>query len=464
MHKFCITFLMVISSAPLFAQVENLTGAIEIKVYPMQINEDSFALGLLPDENQLKDGNAAPVLLRLIYEQQNYMTKIAPNFPVWLDRSFDDNEMRNSIRFDRFFKQLKRAAYIRDAEWNYPINEEPMIEISLPDVQSSRIFVGRGLSLFARKAVADNNPELAQECILVGLACARHYARTPFLVCQLTSIATSRLLLDQADVLIQHENSANLYWAYEKLPQPLFDLADSISLEKNLIRNSIPLSAKDPWPTHDETDKWATIASQIANYAMAFRNEPQNAFNNAAMLQKLYAFLRANWGEIGDETKGEVDQMCNEELAARFYFRKAGQVHDRFKTALRMDPRNALKLIVETNLGIEKMVDEIGVPPLKKFFLNPINYYVAAWRPTRKVIVLQTIEALRHYAATHDGKLPESLTEITDVPVPVDPFTGKSVGYKLSKDVATIIMINPNLIIGKTVNRIELKYQVTITK
>jgi hypothetical protein len=52
-------------------------------------------------------------------------------------------------------------------------------------------------------------------------------------------------------------------------------------------------------------------------------------------------------------------------------------------------------------------------------------------RLDRRVAALRVVEAIRMYAATKGGALPESLDNITDVPVPLDPVTGKPFGYHL---------------------------------
>jgi len=43
--------------------------------------------------------------------------------------------------------------------------------------------------------------------------------------------------------------------------------------------------------------------------------------------------------------------------------------------------------------------------------------------------LLQCVEALRSYAASHGGQLPQSLTEITEVSIPKDPMTGEAFRY-----------------------------------
>ena len=49
-----------------------------------------------------------------------------------------------------------------------------------------------------------------------------------------------------------------------------------------------------------------------------------------------------------------------------------------------------------------------------------LNVHSAGTRQDRNINQLRTVEALRLYAAAH-GKLPEKLTDITDVPIPLDP-------------------------------------------
>ncbi|UCF15993.1 MAG: hypothetical protein JSW59_00755 [Phycisphaerales bacterium] len=44
--------------------------------------------------------------------------------------------------------------------------------------------------------------------------------------------------------------------------------------------------------------------------------------------------------------------------------------------------------------------------------------------------VMQCVEAIRHYAATHDGRLPEKLSDITDLELPKDVVTDKPFEYR----------------------------------
>ena len=55
----------------------------------------------------------------------------------------------------------------------------------------------------------------------------------------------------------------------------------------------------------------------------------------------------------------------------------------------------------------------------------------------REIATLRCIEAIRMYAADNNGKLPVSLDDIIQVPVPpVDPVTGKAFKYQLKGNTA----------------------------
>ncbi len=47
------------------------------------------------------------------------------------------------------------------------------------------------------------------------------------------------------------------------------------------------------------------------------------------------------------------------------------------------------------------------------------------------VAALECVEALRHFAASHNGQLPAQLSDITDLQIPNDPATGKPFAYRV---------------------------------
>jgi hypothetical protein len=77
--------------------------------------------------------------------------------------------------------------------------------------------------------------------------------------------------------------------------------------------------------------------------------------------------------------------------------------------------------------------------PLAQIYLPSLRMvFSAGARTDRRIAALRLIEALRLYAADHEGRLPAVLSEITTVPVPIDPVTGKVFEYAQTGDTATI--------------------------
>jgi hypothetical protein len=79
---------------------------------------------------------------------------------------------------------------------------------------------------------------------------------------------------------------------------------------------------------------------------------------------------------------------------------------------------------------------------------------MAIERNDRQVATLRVIEAIRMYAATHDGQLPNTLSDITEVPVPDDPVTGLPFEYKLENSKARLS--------GPTFRDVALNYEITM--
>ncbi len=64
--------------------------------------------------------------------------------------------------------------------------------------------------------------------------------------------------------------------------------------------------------------------------------------------------------------------------------------------------------------------------------------YYAEVRNERRIAMLRIIEAIRLYGAAHEGRLPDDLAEIKEVPIPSDPITGKPFVYQQSSGTAVL--------------------------
>jgi hypothetical protein len=79
--------------------------------------------------------------------------------------------------------------------------------------------------------------------------------------------------------------------------------------------------------------------------------------------------------------------------------------------------------------------------------------------PDRRIAALRVIEAIRLYAASNEGNPPEQLNQITEVPVPDDPATGKPFEYRRDAAVSVLTLAD----VGMTGRPIP-GYRITVRK
>lgn len=450
-------FLLVFSNS-LLAICGVLTAAeptaIELTIEPRAVEAPVLKYQLLPTEPELKSGNAVPILLRLPWEQTEWMSKTFPTLHEWDDRPLNDAAWANfsGVVPENFYNEMKRAAFRRDAHWEYPLGEtQTPYLILLPDVQGLRGFLGYGLSAKIRYHLSRGELSQARECILVGLANSRHIAQTPFYVNQLVALAIARIMLERTGELVSQPNSPNLYWALSTLPNSLIELHRAASLEGNIFAITFP-AAKD-LDHHADAKEWSKMARQLVELLELIgeirKLEKPNDQGSVIeqFLQRLNLTEKNRLSDLIQHARGELPEllkvsaekvasMSEDEVAVRWYVFKRLSRDQLSSAALVMPPGEAWPLLKKLRAENAAMREKLGSSG--EGFFDPASIYMAAWSYQRKVQSLRVIEAVRDYMATHDGHLPKSLDDIHDLPIPLDPLTGKAFEWSVDANVAVL--------------------------
>lgn len=400
---------------------------IELTIHARAIEAPVLKYRLFPAEAEIKPGNAVPILLRLPWEQTHWMNEVFPKLQDWESRPLDAPEWATSggVLPERFFSEMKRAAFRREAHWEYPIGEtsSPYL-ILLPDVQGLRGFLGRGLAARIRYHLSRGELDQAREGILVGLANARHLAQTPFYVNQLVALAIHQTMLDRTGELISRPDSPNLYWALSTLPDSLIELRRAASLESSVFTMTLPAASDLDRPR--DRDEWKKMGEQLIELLKELDqfSAPEDRNEGSSAQQRL-----ASWAEVArDElpkllkvSDDKVAAMSDEEASIRWYVYKRLAIDQRTAAAMVLPPREAWRALEQLQKEIKEMQAKTSIKESELF--NPTSLYVTAWSLKRKIEALRIIEAVRHYLVEHDGKLPATLDEIEDLPIPRDPLT-----------------------------------------
>jgi hypothetical protein len=391
---------------------------------------------LLPAEYELQKGNAAPILLRLCWEQIPYFSKVVPTFSEYLDVPLGDARLRSEHEIFAFYRALKRAAYRRTADWEYPIGEEPAVGIILSDVQGARFLVGNGLAVWIRQRLARGQLAEAREGILVGLAVSRHYARTPFIITQLVCSHIDSLMLSRLEELVSQPDCPNLYWALSALPRPLIDVRPSIELEQRFLEMTVPgLGDLDQIKSPDQ---WTTRAEGVLKYFLEVGSAglvPSDSIKPIVTRLEKHARTELSGWFAGGPPR--IAQMSGSEAVVRWLIH-VNQEHSQEASALMsLEPPAAIPRLAALEKQIAQFYSELGLSNLYGISNTP-SFFLSTRRLERQIDALRVVEAIRDYAARHDRQLPASLDAITETPIPVDPLTGQPFHYEVRADEATL--------------------------
>jgi len=414
---------------------------------------------LLPAEYELRDGNAAPILLRLPWDQTPFFSQEVPKFETYLEIPLaDEGRIREAGAGlpPRFFAELRRAAYRRTAGWEYPLDEKPLAEILLPDVQGGRAIVGRGLSVWIRYHTVGDQTEKSWEGIRVGLANARHYARTPFVVNQLMASALANMMVDRLEELMQRPEAPNFFWPLAALPAPFVNFRQALEFEHEFLRRSV--EGADDLQELRSPDEWRELASRVIRYIEENTQDPKpDAPEAAARGDRILEAARRELPQLQPDGAERVPEMSDGELTTRWILWRRDEISDRITATFALEPLLAIDRLRGIADEIRASEQEYGLNYL--FMMEkPLQIYLASFRFDRRVAALRVVEGVRHYAATHEGSLPERLDQLTQTPAPRDPLTGKPFDYGANLKTGRFRVVAPGVEVDdKLHNAIELE-------
>ena len=129
--------------------------------------------------------------------------------------------------------------------------------------------------------------------------------------------------------------------------------------------------------------------------------------------------------------------MSDDQLVALYLVGRYRELDDEAFKAAYLALHDAIRYVA----AVEERLKSYETGPLVPALINlrvVRTTHRAMLRADRQIAVLRVIEAIRMYAASHDGRLPESPDQITEVPVPNDPATGKPFLFSRSGDAAIL--------------------------
>jgi hypothetical protein len=399
---------------------------------------------LLPPVWDLHRGNAALIYTKLAINMHGKdFDERQELFAKWLELPAAElplEEIRVALDSQNWFDDIELAAHSNQCDWQLPLGERPLITLLLPEVQNSRA-LARYLAVRARWQVAQGDLDGALRTFQDGLALGQHVATGSTLIHGLVGIAISHVMFKALHDFIEHPQSPNLYWALTALPSPLIDLRKAADVESAMLYLSYPELRALHSGDHTPRD-WQAIMDRVLADLQPLQRSSGPALNRlvlTGLALKAYPEAKQRLIERGRPAR-EVDTMPVFEVVAIDALSTYDELRDRtmcwfyFPYWQARPHLDAAEQYLATTGRLRETI------PLASLLMPAIrSVSLAQARADREVAVLRVIEALSMDAAAHEGRLPRQLADITEVPLPIDPVTGKSFEYSLSAEGAVLL-------------------------
>jgi len=416
---------------------------------------------LLPKVTEQTTGNAAVPYGKVTAEESTYFQKYAWSkiIDTWQEMPLDQLRKEHVPHPTGPLLFLEQGAKCKYCDWQLPIGQVPFYTILLPDAQQSRSFA-RVLAVTARIEIANGKFDDAIKTLQTNYALGRNVAQGETLINGLVGLAICGIMTPQIMEYVQQPDAPNLFWALTILPNPLIDMQRGIEVESQAMELSFP-EVRDLENARHTQEEWREIFQKFANQALEWNTSgpSRGRTKTPDELDKLAkdAFPRAKKALIAaGMAPDKVAAMSVDQVALLYTMRTYHIQFDETAKYFSMpypQAKKAMDAVIEQSKDPKSPTREI-VPVTANSLLALQACRGAIARVDREIAVLRLLEALRIYAAAHEGQLPEKLSEITDVPVPDDPVTGKPFTYRRNGETA--------LLEGETLRETPLSYEITM--
>lgn len=404
-------------------------------------------------------GNATPSYYRVLLMQESLPDSVGKTYiehsKDWLKNSLDDatkDAMRTWLgSYSSVLQELRVATSRERLDLDLRLRDLrglETIQFRLPDAQATRQ-VARMLQVKARLEIEEGRIEDAIETLQMGYRLAEFAAKTPTLINDLVGVAIGSIMTAELTRLIAHPDAPNMYWAIASLPRPLIDLRDALEWESGVPQQIFPFLTDAETAEHSPA-QWRRLVMdaymQLHELTGEYAGKPGRLGEVAAtaLMMKIYPIAKQRLIANG-AARDEVEAMPVGRVVAIHTAQTHRYVYDEmfkwtflsYDKALDKWPATMARLREHHYFGPEGANKDLL--PIANILLPAIQQaWYAPLRLERQLAALRVIEAIRMHAATNNGRLPESLDEVTVAVVPNDPLYGKPFDYKIEGDSVVI--------------------------
>jgi hypothetical protein len=431
----------------------------KLTVRPQPTSQPALRHRLLPDVADETPGNAAPLYLLSFMQAAAVPASLREHPPLtpedaarygikpgdfspgmdrvtlYLNAALDKLPREEAEQFlGNFvpaFENMDLAARREYCRWELPLREN-RVGVVVSHLNPARDFVNL-MSLRARLQIFRRDYAGALATLQGTFELARDLNDQALLVQALVGVGAAEKALDGVVELMQQPDAPNLYWALAALPRPYVDLRASLQLERASMLFSFP-QLRRVRTANLSAEEWGAMSKHIAQSTGA-RGPDTSSKLSAAMLGAVLYPRAKQWLIEQGTPQEEVEALSVASVLARY---QVGQYDVWYDETLKLtslpywQAQEGLRR-VERRIADERDSNTLiaTIPPVHRAYFTGVKL-------DRQIAALQTVEALRNYAADHNGALPGRLEELSETPASDDPSTGKPFVYRVKANQVTL--------------------------
>jgi hypothetical protein len=432
--------------------------SIKMTLHPAAEPVPSLKFRLLPTRLEQKPGNAAVHYGKVKAEENLFFAnrEHRENINRWQETPLEElRQAPVNLRSSGGIEySLRQGAMCRYCDWQLPIGTEPFREILLSDAQEARAF-GRILAARARLQLAQGQFTEAIDTLKTGYALARHVASGETLVNGLVGIAICGSISRQLLELIQLPGAPNLYWALTSLPRPLFEMRDALEVEAYGVELTYPELQYAASSSHTPI-AWRDVFHRVAIDAFKRMAEGKTARPSIEDIDRLVEqwLPRAKQALL---ERGASSELIADASMQQIVLMYSLQIyHDVVDDALKHFHGPFPQAIAAITSARDRAASqEVEMIPLARRLIGAVwTARTACARIDREFAFMRLLEALRLFAANHDGALPDDLAQVHQTPMPIDPVTEQPFQYRRMENTAYVN--------GPELRDLPLNYEITV--
>jgi hypothetical protein len=349
------------------------------------------------------------------------------------------NNLAGELDMSTVFDELELAGRREECEWQPPFREKGA-DTLLPHLEPLAHGMTRLIQVKALRQIEKGQLEEAIKTLRLGYEMSNKIGREPIAVSGMVSLAITTRMNDVLAKLMSQAKSPNLYWALAEFPprRPMFRHA--LDGERSWAATSRPSLMKLRRGEQISADEWrdlfAYIWSLMDGDRPAGTPAPRHPDPAEAASPELLQQARREYAEKFRLSADEVAKLEPIVVLGDFYHRQWLNLFDEqyklrglpYPLMLKMGKEEAARAFALRNKQPDNPFQVFGYDTIARKYAEA----------DRQLAALTAVEALRSYAAAHDGKLPEKLADVTATPVPENPATGEPFEYRVENGTATI--------------------------